>query len=410
MAQTIITDVFNPEILEDAVRGVFSGKKAFMGSRMRSLGIAIINGTMPQGGPDAIGTSVTIPRFGVLGEFENNPDGDAITPKKLQQASDSATITRDSLAFSVSAWAQGNAAVDPAVGDPYEEAANQAAEAAERAIDKRLITAASASGVYEEDVYSASAPVYMDWDLVVEAMMKGWGDEAHDDVGAMLVHSMTHKDLLKLKDSTGRPLLLQSQTNGGPVDTFCGLPLIVSDRAPLTGSTMGSVTSSGTSPPVATITGTPLGAWKLMLDCVVGGAHATATVRFSVDGGKTWSDPITTAAATVAFELIDPAIDSTVGVNGKTGLSVAFAAGTFNADNLWESTINMQATSMLLKRNALAFWYSSNHLAIQTDKNVLSDVNIGAMHLYGAACRYRRRPGSSKNSGVVHVVHNVKGF
>jgi hypothetical protein len=252
--------------------------------------------------------------------------------------------------------------------------------------------------------------VYLDWDLAVDAQMDGWGDEAHDDVAAMLCHSQTHKGLLKLKDSTGRTLLLSSQVNGGPVDTFCGLPLVVSDRAPLTGSVMGSVTSSGTSPPVATLAGTPLGAFKLLLDCVIGGAHATATFRFSVDNGSTWSDPITTLAATTATHLIDPAVDSTIGVNGKTGLTVAFAAGTFNADNLWTANTALKATTMLLKRNSLAFWFNQAALSLQTDKDIRADAFEGAMHLYGAAHRYKRRPGSAKSSGVIQIVHNVVGF
>lgn len=410
MASTIVTDVFNPEILTDAVQGHFSGKNAFMGSKLRALNIAIINGSMPEGGPDAIGTEVTVPRFGTIGEFEDNPDGQSLTPKKIQQTSEKATISRDSLGFSVSQWARGNAAVNPAAGDPYDESARQMMEAAERAIDKRLIDAASAPGVYVADVHSTSSPVFLDYDLIVDAQADGWGDEAHDDVAAMLCHSQTHKGLMKLKDSTGRPLLLDSQANGGPVDTFCGKPVIVSDRAPLTGSVMGSVSSSGSSPPVATLTGTPKGTYKLVIDCVVGGAHTTATFRFSLDNGKTWSDPITTLGVGVATPLIDPAIDSTVGVNGTTGLSVAFAAGTFNADNLWSASTVVQATTMLLKRNSLAFWYNQAALALQTDKDIRSDAFEGAMHLYGAAHRYRRRPGSSKNSGVIQIVHNIVGF
>jgi len=37
----------------------------------------------------------------------------------------------------------------------------------------------------------------------------------------------------------------------------------------------------------------------------------------------------------VPVALIDPAVDSPVGDNGQTGLTVAFAEGTFNTDNLW---------------------------------------------------------------------------
>lgn len=406
---TLNTDVFNPETLVEAVQGAFSQKTAFMGSPLASLGIVTIKGQMPIGGPGAIGKTITVPYFGVLGEFVNNPDGTAISPQKISQTTETNTVARDSMAFQVSAWAQGNAAVNPNVGDPYEECARQIVVQAQRAIDKRIITAASASGVYVKDVYSSSVPVTMSWDLCLDAKFQGWGDE-QDDVAAILVHSQTHKDMLKLKDTTGRPLLLESQQYGGPLDRFAGLYVVVSDRAPITGSAMGAVSSSGTAPPVATLTGTPLGAWQLQLDCVVGGAHGTATYRFSTDGGNNWSANVTTNATPgTAVALTDTAIDSLVGVNGATGVSVAFAAGTFNADNLYTSTASLKATSLLLKKSALAFWYSDQHLTLKTAEDVTADTDIAAMHLYGVAHRYRRVPTGTK-AGVVQIVHNVSGF
>jgi hypothetical protein len=408
MAETINTDVFNPEILTDAVQGVFGLKTAFMGSRLTSLGVVTIDGSMPRGDADAIGTTITVPYFGTIGEFASNPDGSGITPSEVRQVIEEATVTRDSLGFSVSRWARGNSHVDPAVGDPYIESARQIEAAAARAIDKRIIDAAAASGVYVKSVYSTSAPRTMDWDLIVDAKYDGWGDE-QDDVAAILTHSQCHKDLMKLKDSTGRPLLLSSQAEGGPLDRFCGVPVVVSDRVPVTGSTMGSVTSSGTSPPVATLAGTPLGAWRLQIDLVTGTAHGTATIRFSTDGGNIWSDPITTALATVALPLIDTAIDSRVGVNGATGLTVAFAAGTFNADNLWTSNASLKVMSLLLKKKALAFWFCKNAMALETDKDIRKHLEEAAMHLYGAAHRYRRCPGSTK-PGVVQISHNVTGY
>lgn len=408
MARTIISDVFNPEILTETVQGVFAQKTAFMGSALARLGVCVVAGTMPEGGPDAIGTTIKVPYFGVIGDFEENvTDGDPATPKKIQQTNESATITRDTLAFEVSRWAQANANLMPGESDPYTESARQIMQAAERAMDKRIIAAAKASGVFQKNVWSSTVPVGLSYDLLVEAMIDGWGDEG-DDAVAFLTHSHGKKDLLKLKDSTGRPLLVESQREG-ELDRFCGLPVVVSDRCPLDNSAMGAVTSSGTNPPVLTITGTPLGAYKLHIDCTLGGAHQTAKYRFSVDGGNTWSGEITTLGAGVAQSLVDPAIDSTLGVNGQTGLSVAFAAGTFNANNLWTSTAALQVMSMLLKRRALAFWYSRRHLGMETDKDILRHTDLAAMHLYGAAHRYRRVAGGTK-PGVIQIVHNVSSF
>lgn len=409
MAITVSTDVFNPESLVDAVQGVFAQKTAFMGSRLSSLGIVTVSGTMPVGGPGAIGTTITVPYFNTIGEFAANSDGNAVVPNKIQQITETASVSRDSLAFAVSRWAQGNAMVNPNVGDPYVESARQILTAAERAMDKRIITAASAPGVYTKDVYSSGAPRTLDWDLCVDAKFDGWTDE-QDDIAGLLVHSQTHKDLMKLKDSTGRPLLLTSQTQGGPVSEFCGVPVIVSDRAPITGSTMGSVTSTGTSPPVPTLAGTPLAPFRLVVDCVVGGAHGTATYRFSTDGGNIWSNTVTTNATPgTAVALTDSAIDSRVGINGATGLTLAFAAGTFNADNLYTSNTSLKAMSMLLKRNALAFWYSRQHLGLQTFIDIYKDTDEAAMHLYAVAHRYRRLGGTTK-PGVIQILHNVSGF
>src|SRR5690606_23993987 len=143
MATTFSTDLFNPEILTEAVQGVFSQKTAFMGSRMAGLGVVIVDGQMPKGGPSAIGTTIDVPYFGTLGEFVSNSEDNPITPSKIAQVAETATITRDSLAFEVSRWAQGNAFVDPNVGDPYEESARQIMTAGERALDKRIIPAAA---------------------------------------------------------------------------------------------------------------------------------------------------------------------------------------------------------------------------------------------------------------------------
>lgn len=413
MAQSVATDFFNPQILDEAVEAEFSGKNAFMGGAgLARLGAVVVSGSMPEGGPAAVGQTVTVPYFGTIGEFvENNADGSgsasALALKPLKQTSENATITRDSLGFEISRWSRGNALVNPNVGDPYSEASRQIMVAATRAMDKRCITAAGASGVYVNDVYSATVPRTIDWDLVLDTKFNSWGDEQEDVVG-MIVHSHAKKDLLKLKDANGALLLVSSQ-NDGDFDRFNGLPVIVSDRVPVTGSTMSAVSSSGTSPPVATLTGTPLGAFRLVIDCVVGGAHATATVRFSTDGGNTWSANITTAAATVPFALTDTATDSIVGVNGATGLSVAFAAGTFNADNLWTSTASLKVMSLLVKRGALAFWYSSGNMGLETDKDIWKHTDQAAMHLYAAAHRYRRcQPGTK--AGIAQIVHNVSGF
>lgn len=393
---------FDVQILTETVQGRFAQKNAFMNSILASQGGVIVSGTMPNSGPEIIGSEITIPYFGTLGKFVNNPDGSSVTPKKISQTNEKATISRSSLAFEVSKWAQGSFPQDR---DPYEEAAEQIMTAATREMDDRIISAAMATPLVK-DVYNSGTPVTMSYDLMADSRAL-WGDE-NDSVVGMIVHSRTMTDLRKLKDTQGRPLLLESFRDND-IPRFAGVPLIESDKAPITGSAMGSVTSAGTTPPVATLSGTPLGAWDLKIEVTVGGAHQTAKVRFSTDGGLTFSAPITTAAATVALPLVDTATDSLIGVNGETGVSVAFAAGTFATDNTYTAKASVKARSLLIKKNALAFWYNRNAMAFETDKDILAHTDIAAMHLYGAAHLYRRVPSGTK-PGVIAIAHNISGY
>jgi hypothetical protein len=407
MAITVNTDMVDVQILADAVRGRFRGKNALMGSILVSRGAVRVSGTMPGSGRSAIGKKIDIPYFGTLGKFVANADGSAVTPQKVAQVLEQATVARLSLAAEVSVWAQGLAQVDPAVGDPYEEAVNQLEAAAVIAMDETMVAEMKGTELVL-DVYNATTPVYNSWDLTVDAKTL-WGDE-QDNIVAMVVHSQSLADMAKEKNSNGNSLLLVNNQQGAEsIQTYNGVPVLVSDKVPLDGSAMGAVTSSGTSPPVATLTGTPLGPWKLVIDAITGDA-TTITFRFSTDGGNTWSVSTLTAQDNgTPVALTDTAVDSLVGVNGATGISVAFASGTFNADNLWKAKANLKVTDMILQQDAGGFWFNAAALAAQFDKDILADADIAAMHLYCAPKRYRRRRAGSR-PGVVAIKHNVKGF
>jgi hypothetical protein len=157
-----------------------------------------------------------------------------------------------------------------------------------------------------------------------------------------------------------------------------------------------------------TITGTPTGPWDLRIDCTL--SHASAsTIRFSTDGGNTYSADIAVADDGVPVALIDTAVDSLVGNNGTSGILVAFASGTFNADNAWASKANLAVQTMILQAGACAFWFNQDRLGAKTDVDILEDTDIFAMHLYYVAHMYRRRRMGTR-PGVVRIKHNVKGF
>lgn len=409
MAVTQSTDMFSAQTLIDRVRGRFRRKNAFMGSRLVAGGAVRVMPTMPKGGRGALNKTIDVPYWGTLGAFANNPEGSSPTIQKIAQTSEQATIGRSSLAVETSVLAQGVAAGHPELGDPYQEAADQAMVQAEREMD-RLITAACMGTPLVRALYNASSPVYLDHQQVVRARAL-WGDE-QDDIVGMVTHSQALADLATLYKNDGTPLLTETVQEGqeGVVRrSFAGIPLTVSDSTSLDGSSMATPSSAGTSPPVLTITGTPTGPWDLRIECQLGGAHATATYRFSVDGGNTWSADIVTLGAGVAQALTDTAVDSLVGNNGATGLSVAFAAGTFNADNAWSSKANLCVNTLILQADAATFWYNADRLGAKTDVDILEDTDIFAMHLYYVAHRYRRRRMGTR-PGVIKLTHNVREF
>jgi hypothetical protein len=419
MAITTNDDILNPQILIEAVRSKFKGKNAFMGSPLVAGGAVLVSGSMPEGGPKAIGKEITVPYWGQLGEFVNNPDGNAVVPSKLGMTEELSPISRDSLAAELSGWAQGTAAVKAQFGDPYGEASQQIMDAATRAMDRAVVAAAMTTPLIYDLTALTGDQRFLNYQALIRAKAL-WGDE-QDQIVAMVTHSQAEADLAEQLDATGKPLLAVSQSEAG-FTRFAGVLTHISDRTPLDGSTMGAVTSSGTTPPAVTLSGTPLGPWTLRIDIVTGGASdGTATFRFSVDGGNTWSATYAVPAGGGAISLDDAhnatvapitgerTVDSLVGLNGKTGITATFANGTYNANNLYSSTADLVVSTLICQRGAASFWYNQARLGMKTDVDILADTDILAMHLYRVAHRYRRRRGGSR-TGVVRIRHKVRGF
>jgi hypothetical protein len=419
MAITTKDDMLDPQILLDAIRGELRSKKAFMGSILVSQGAVLVSPGMPKGGPGAIGKKIDIPYFGRIGKFVLNTDGAAITPTKLGQVLEQATVARASLASETTAWAQGLSEVDPNLGDPHAEAARQIMQEAEEFMDAAMVTEFKTTPLVKS-VYSATAPVYGTWDLTVQAKTM-WGDQ-QDGIVAIVAHSQSVADMATEKDGQGRPMLM---VDTGPDGTmkYNGVPLLVSDNVPLDGSTMEPFVPTGTSPPAITLAGTPSGPYKLQIVITTSGlSNGTAKFKFSTDGGNTFSaiyaipsgggafvldDSSTAAVADVNGEKTD---DSLVGANGRTGITATFANGTYNVDGVYKSVANLSVTDMILQRGAGGFWYNAQRLGLKTDEDILADADIVAAHLYHAAKLYRRRRGPGTRPGCVLVKKNVRGY
>lgn len=106
---------------------------------------------------------------------------------------------------------------------------------------------------------------------------------------------------------------LMATPNHGPV---IAIPLAS------TAGTNSAVTSTGTTPPAVTLTGTPYDDGSGIVQIVQAGARGTATFKYSLDGGTTYSPEILTAAT----YLMD------------NGVTLNFAVGNYAADNKYTFT------------------------------------------------------------------------
>ena len=407
MARTTVVDTFNPQVFSETMQSRLAQKNALMGSMLVATGAAIVTPTLNASSAN-LGQLIDLPYHGGVGLFEENvADGQAAVPRRPKMTSEQATVTRDTLAFEMTRWSQSAAS-----SDPYANAVDSIMQALAKITDKRLVDAAVAPGVIESVITNAT----LDYDIVVDAKAR-FRDE-QEDIVAMVVHSEAMRDLLKLKDAAGNPLLTASQ-NEGEFDRFVGIPIGVSNQVPVTGSVMGAVTEDGTSPPDVTLAGTPSDAWDLKIECTTGGSSdGTAKFRWSTDDGSTFSDIYTIPSGGGAFILDESpqaateanrAADSLVGINGSTGITATFTNGTYNTDNVYRAEADMRVSSLILKRGALAWWFNQSLLGLQTDKDILVDSDVAAMHLYAAAKRFRRRAGGTQ-TGVISIVHDVKAY
>ncbi len=158
------------------------------------------------------------------------------------------------------------------------------------------------------------------------------------------------------------------------------------DPAQVTAGSLGAITKVGghAGPTISDNASSPLDSSELLVEIVLGGIVATATFRYSLDGGDTWSAAILTAA--------------TVNLTG-TGISLAFAAGTYVAGNQYSATatgptynitglttaigIAMVATSRFRLIHAVGYAATAAAMAsIAASVNTLLEAATSANHRY----------------------------
>jgi HK97 family phage major capsid protein len=222
MPTTVRSDIVVPELLEQAIEGAFLGRTLLFGT-----GAVVRSNTLP--GNKKGGDTVTIPYFSTLGDAETLAEGDALTPEKITESKETNVVIRIGKAFETTMWAQWAAA-----GDPYKEASRQIDIIIARAQDQALIDRATAAlpTAYVWDI-TGTPGATLNFDVITDAAGI-WGDQ-QDDVVLLGVHSKVFRDLRKLKDSTGRPLLVDPEFSPLPLGrpapaTIWGIPIVVSDK------------------------------------------------------------------------------------------------------------------------------------------------------------------------------------
>jgi hypothetical protein len=220
MGFTKRSDLVIPQILVETVQGEFANKILLYNS-----GVVVTSDTLP--GDKRGGDTVTVPYFGTLGEADDIiNEGDALTPEGINETTETATVIHSGKAFETTEWAR-----MAANSDPYVEAARQLRMIMERRFDKALIAAATASlpSAYINDV-TGTPGTGLSYDVVADSTGL-WGDQ-QENVALIAVHSKIYRDLLKLKDSTGRNLLTMPAMgpDGFKPASIYGVPIIVSDK------------------------------------------------------------------------------------------------------------------------------------------------------------------------------------
>lgn len=228
MPVTKRSDLIIPELLVEAIQAAFPKMRVLMGSRA-----VVINGSMPNhanGAPLKGGDQIKFPYFNILGDALEKivNEGDELIPAKLTQTSELATVGHYGKAVEITQWAQ----LAAAYADPYGEVARQFVEMTANTVENELlrVSIAGLPSAYINDVFSALTPQTLNYDVMIDSKIL-WGDE-QSNIELLTVHSKVYGDLLKLKDSTGRPLV--TDANNAEIQKFAGVPLKVSDRNTVT--------------------------------------------------------------------------------------------------------------------------------------------------------------------------------
>ncbi len=225
MGGVTTSDVFVPEVARDTIIAGTSdeGMPVLFGSEA-----VAVDGTLATQGALKVGRKLKIPYFGMIPDFQLDvPEGHALDTDKASETVEESEIQRAGVAIEYSTWTEMVMKGRAAGLDPYTLFSGQARERLRQMFERKLVTTARTGldSAYINDVTGASKTI--DWDVWADTRVL-LGD-ASKKIVMSSVHSKVFSDMVKLKDSTNRPLLVDPYTGGATIPKFQGIPVFESD-------------------------------------------------------------------------------------------------------------------------------------------------------------------------------------
>lgn len=197
---------------------------------------------------NGVGSKVNVPYWANVGEMASLADGEPIIPDQLTSDEESETVERLGKGVLITRGARGSQMGGNRT--PDEVATSQILKSVKRTLDGSLITRAVRNTAGEWDPYmnnisgATGAAANITPDAIVNTIAK-LGDEGFqpEEYACCMMHSAVIAWMLKLKDSVGRNLQFASLQDGVPGGRFSimGVPILVTDRAPMSAGVYKSV-------------------------------------------------------------------------------------------------------------------------------------------------------------------------
>ena len=109
----------------------------------------------------------------------------------------------------------------------------------------------------------------------------------------------------------------------------------VNNAASLVFSTTSPAVASGTAPPTVTLSGSATSGGPLRIECITPGAIGVATIRWTMNGGASWTTQTTATSLPLT----------------GSGLTATWLSGTFSGDNVYTAHVKVTQVNDIVGRS-----------------------------------------------------------